>query len=271
MKPLVSIIMGAYNCEDIVSKGIESVISQTYENWEFIICDDCSKDNTLQILTEYSQKDSRIKVLHNEKNLQLAAALNNCLKVAKGKYIARMDADDVCLPERLAKQVEFLENHPEFAVVGSGVKVFDGEKVTSIRIPKEYPTKENVLYSPTFMHPTIMMRKEIYDELNGYTVSNRTIRVEDLDLWYRFYKKGFKGYNLQEPLLLYHETIEDYCKKRTLKLALMRVRTVFYGYRLLNVPLWKYYLILKPIISASIPNKIMIKYHQHKEKRAKGK
>lgn len=263
--------MGAYNCENTISKCIESVISQAYENWEFIICDDCSKDNTLQVLTEYSQKDNRIKVLHNEKNLRLAASLNNCLKVAKGKYIARMDADDVCLPERLTKQVEFLDAHPEFAIVGSGVKVFDGENVTSIRIPtKEYPTKENVLYGPTFMHPTIMMRKEAYDALGGYTVSKRTTRGQDWDLWFRFYKENFKGYNLQEPLLLYHETVDDY-KKRTLKAALATARTALYGYRLLNVSMWKYYLVLKPIISAIIPNRIMIKYHQHKEKGTEGK
>ena len=266
MKPLVSIIMGAYNCEDTISQCIESILSQTYKNWEFIICDDCSKDNTLKILTEFSEKDERIKVLHNPKNARLAASLNNCLKIAKGKYIARMDVDDICLPERLEKQVEFLENNPEFSVVGSAVNIFDGENIISTRKLKEYPTKSTVLYGPTFMHPTIMMRKEAYDALQGYTVSDRTIRGQDWDLWFRFHAKGFKGYNMQEPLLLYHETKEDY-KKRTLKTAFMYTRTALYGYRLLNVPLWKRFLAFKPILSAIMPSKIMIKYHKSKEKK----
>ena len=100
-QPLVSIIMGAYNCEATIEKCVESILQQTYKNWQFIICDDFSSDNTFDILKKYEDKDSRIIILHNECNKRLAASLNNCLKVAKGKYIARMDADDESLPQRL--------------------------------------------------------------------------------------------------------------------------------------------------------------------------
>lgn len=265
-KPLVSIIMGAYNCENSISECIDSVLAQTYSNWEFVICDDCSTDNTLSILKEYENKDSRIVVLHNEKNSRLAASLNNCLQVANGEYIARMDADDKCLPDRLEKQVDFLDNNPDFAVVGGAVNVFDGENVTGMRKPKEYPTAKNVLYGPTFMHPTIMMRKSCYEALGGYTVSSRTVRGQDWDLWFRFYAAGFKGCNLQEPVLIYHESASDY-KKRSLKAATMYSRTAINGYKLLKVPFWKYYLTLKPIISALMPARIMMKYHSRKLKK----
>lgn len=263
--PLVSIIMGAYNCEAFIAECIESVSAQTYSNWEFIICDDCSTDNTLNILKEYESKDSRIVVLHNEKNSRLAASLNNCLKVAKGEYIARMDADDKCLPDRLQKQVEFLNDNPEFAVVGGAMKIFDGKGITGVRKSKEYPTAKNVLYGPTFMHPTIMMRKSCYDVLGGYTVSDRTVRGQDWDLWFRFYAAGFKGHNLQEPVLIYHESADDY-KKRSLKTAIMCSKTAVIGYKLLKVPFWKYYLTLKPIISALVPADLMMKYHFKKQK-----
>ena len=107
--PLVSIIMGAYNCENTIYDCMESILKQTYENWEFIICDDCSSDHTLEILKKYEKNDKRIHILHNEKNMRLAASLNRCLEVAHGKYVARMDADDISMPDRLEKQVEFLQ------------------------------------------------------------------------------------------------------------------------------------------------------------------
>ncbi|MBQ8837144.1 MAG: glycosyltransferase family 2 protein [Clostridia bacterium] len=267
MKPLVSIIVGAYNCADAVGKCIESIIAQTYTNWELIICDDCSRDNTLEVLKKYSQQDERIVVISNPQNMRLAATLNNCLGVAKGEYVARMDTDDVCLPERIEKQVDFLENNPEYAVVGSAAKVFDGEKIVGVRIPKENPDLNNLLRGPMFMHPTIMMRKSCYDQLGGYTVAKRTVRGQDWDLWFRFFAAGFKGYNMQEPLIIYHESSSDY-KKRTLKTATMYTRTAIYGYRLVKAPIFKYYLAFKPIISAIIPTKLMVFYHK---KKAEGK
>lgn len=263
MKPLVSIIVGAYNCAEVVGKCIESIIAQTYTNWELVICDDCSSDNTFAVLNEYSKRDKRIVVIRNSKNLKLAATLNHCLSVSKGEYIARMDTDDVCLVDRLEKQVSFLENHSEYAVVGGAAQVFDGEKIVGVRMPKEHPNKNGVLYGPTFMHPTIMMRKSCYDALGGYSVSSRTIRGQDWDLWFRFFAAGFEGYNLQEPVIIYHESPDDY-SKRTLKTASMYTRTALYGYHLLKTPISKYYLAFKPIVSALVPKKIMMAYHTKK-------
>lgn len=257
---LVSIIMGAYNCEKFISKCIDSVLSQTYANWEFIICDDCSTDNTWEVLKQYQSIDSRIKPIRNDKNSKLAAALNKCLKNCCGEYIARMDADDICMRDRLQVQVNFLDNHQEYALVATSANIYDGEKVTSVRRLTEIPTKEDVILGPTFMHPTIMMRKEVYDDLGGYTVARRTERGQDWDLWFRFFAKGYKGYNLQEPYIQYHEIRSDY-KKRTMKTAKMYFQTALYGYKLIHVPFYKYFYALKPIVAVMMPRKLLDKFH----------
>lgn len=250
-KPIVSVIMGVYNAEKTVDAAIESIISQTYEKWELIICDDCSEDSTWDHLNVYKNKDERIRLLKNEKNYKLAATLNRCLSIAKGKYIARMDADDISLSERFEKQVWILDNSG-FDVVGCAAKISDGNSIQGIRICKEYPEENDVLNGTPFIHPSIMMKKEVYDQLGGYTVSRRTIRGQDWDLWFRFFAHGYKGYNICEPLIVYYERKSD-LKKRTLKAAVGTSKTVYNGFRLLKVPYYKYYLILKPIISYFIP------------------
>lgn len=260
-RPLVSVIMGVYNAENRVSNCIESIINQTYTNWEFIICDDCSSDHTYQILKRYQHQDNRIKIIRNERNIKLAASLNYCLQEAKGHYVARIDDDDIAVPDRLEKQVDFLNNHPNYSVVGSNAKIFDGKKNAGIRYCKEYPTRTDVLFGPPFIHPSIMMRKDAYDLLHGYTVASRTKRGQDWDLWFRFYAAELKGYNLQETLIIYHESPDDY-KKRTFRRALGYTRTAIIGYRLLRIPAWKYVFSLKPIISFIVPEAIK-RYVRH--------
>ena len=252
--------MGVHNNETTIKRCIDSIINQTYENWELIICDDCSSDGTYDVLKDYEKKDDRIVLIKNKKNCKLAKSLNNCLAIAKGTYVARMDADDECLSDRIERQVDFLQENPDFAVVGGAAKIFDGEKIISVRKMKARPDKGDVIYGPVFMHPTIMMRKKAYDKLKGYTVLPRTDRGQDWDLWFRFFKAGFKGYNLQEPVLIYHESKNDF-KKRTMKTAKMYTATALYGYKLLKVPFYKYVFAFKPIISVLVPYKILNKLH----------
>ena len=157
-EPLVSIIMGVYNCENSIEAAIESILQQTYDNWELIMCDDGSTDSTYSIAIRYmEQYPDKIVVLKNEKNLRLAATLNRCLGAAKGEYIARMDADDVSLPQRFETQVIFLENHHEYDVVGCSAKIFDGKNINGVRVCKANPNKNDVLFGPPFIHPTIMI------------------------------------------------------------------------------------------------------------------
>jgi glycosyltransferase EpsE len=254
--PLVSVIMGIYNCSATLGRAIESILDQTYHNWELILCDDCSTDDTYEIAKAYSDRYSNIILLKNERNMKLAYSLNRCLDAAHGEYIARMDADDMNLPERFEKQVDFLEKHNEYAVVSCRSIVFDEDGDKGIRGESGSPDKYSMLKTVPFMHPTIMMRKSAYDKLEGYTVCKRTNRGQDLDLWFRFYEKGFKGYILDEPLYKYHESEKDF-KKRTVKTALGYIATKLYGFRLLKFPIYTYILALRPLVSALIPNRIL--------------
>lgn len=262
-QPLVSIIMGAYNEEKTLSKCIDSIFAQTYSNWEFIVCNDCSQDHTEEILNEYAIKDSRIRVLNNDKNLRLAESLNRCLEVANGKYIARMDADDISLPKRIEAQIEYLESHSEIDCVGCGMIVFDENGERGIRRYPKIVRKEVLLKMTPFAHPTIMMRKEVYDELNGYTVAKDTMRAEDIDLWIRFFEKGFKGYNIPDVYYKYHESKED-LKKRSLKAAIGTAKVYLKGYKILHFKKYFYLCALRPIVSAMLPNSIMNFYHNKK-------
>lgn len=126
MPKKISILMGIYNCASTLREAIDSILAQTYENWELILCDDGSSDDTLSIAQEYCKQDpERFILLKNEHNMGLNHTLNRCLSVATGEYIARMDGDDISLPERFAVQADFLNTHPQYALVSCPMIYFD--------------------------------------------------------------------------------------------------------------------------------------------------
>ena len=125
MSKKISVLMGIYNCSSTMEQAVASVQNQTYTNWELILCDDGSSDNTYEVAQALAAKDSRIVLLRNEKNLGLNATLNRCLAAATGEYIARMDGDDDCVPERFERQLDLLEHHPEFQITSCPMKLFD--------------------------------------------------------------------------------------------------------------------------------------------------
>ena len=262
-KPLVSVIMGIYNTAESLPQSIQSILDQTYTNWELIMCDDCSTDNTYEVAVAYAEKYSNIKVVRNEQNMRLAYSLNHCLKYAQGQYVARMDADDICFPERFEKQVEFLNTHKEYMVVGSALIPYDESGERAPRMIKEYPVARDMKRGVTFFHPTVMMRKEAYDALDGYYVSKRTRKGQDLDLWFRFYAKGFKGHNIQEPLLKYHESLEDYKKKRNISYSWDMCKTALHGFKINRFPIYLYPWIFKDLVSALVPR--WMRFMRHKK------
>ena len=187
--PKVSVIMGAYNEEKTLQAAVDSILAQTYTDWEFVICDDASTDATFKILTDYKNKyPDKFVILHNDENMMLAGSLNRCLENAKGEYIARMDADDISLPTRLEKEIEYLDNNPECAVVGTNVQFFnDKDGLGEIIRKTPDPTIYDIPKANPFFHPTIVMKKSAYNALNGYTATERTRRMEDIEMWYRFF------------------------------------------------------------------------------------
>lgn len=259
MGPLVSVIMGVYNGGDLLSRSIESILNQTYENIEFIICNDKSTDKSIDIINKYSRADSRISVLENNKNLGLPATLNHCLRYAGGKYIARQDADDISLPDRIKKQVSFLENSREFDMVGSDAYLVDeNENLWGIYGYAEKPTQYDLIRSVCHIHASIIVTEKMIRYLNGY--NEKAHRVEDYELFFRIYSKGFKGFNIKEPLIKVHYDEKDY-KRRKYKYRIIETRVRLTGYKALKLPLKAYIYILKPLIVGLIPNKLMHKYH----------
>ena len=188
MDPFVSVIMAVYNQEDYVKHAIESILSQTYGSFEFLIVDDGSTDDTTTICNKYAQEvSSRIRIFRNERNLGLTRSLNIGLISARGKYIARMDADDVSLPERLETQVTYLESHPEIGLVGSFYSEIDGIG-NIINTIVEFPVTPIIInwrlcFENPIAHPPIMVRKELLDRVDGY--DEKYAVSQDYDLFIR--------------------------------------------------------------------------------------
>ena len=271
MKKKVSIIMGVYNCEDTICEAIDSIVNQSYDNWELIICDDASLDNTFSLIENYKKiyKD-KIILLSNSQNHQLAYTLNKCLKYTSGDYIARMDGDDISIKTRLERQVDFLDNHLEYDLVGSQMYSFDENGDIGIIHAPEKPDKYTLRSNTPFCHATILARKYVYDALGGYNISKANTRCEDLELWFRFFKKGFQGYNIQEPLYKVRERRIDY-RRRSFKNSLKVVKVSFYGFKLLQFPKHYYVYLIKPIISGILPSFIMKKIRDSKMQMIKNK
>lgn len=203
--PLVSIIMSVYNGENYLAESIDSILNQSYKNFEFIITDDGSKDNSLSILKEYSKKDSRIKLIVNANNKGLIYSLNNMLNLSTGKYIARMDADDISLKNRIEKQVKFMEKNEKVSIVGSFYQAFKND-FTFIRkniktINDSEEVKVSLLFRNYICHPTVMIKKEIIDKYNlKYNFEDKG--MEDYGLWLKVTKIK-KIFILPEILLKY--------------------------------------------------------------------
>lgn len=264
----ISVIMGIYNCENTLPDAIESILKQTYTDWELIMCDDCSTDGTYAIAEKYQKENpEKIILIKNESNKKLAFTLNHCLQYAKGEYIARMDADDLSVPERFEKQVAFLEQNSEYQLVSTLMQRFSKEGLADIGEREEIPNKYSMLKGPPFNHATILTYKYVYDSLGGYTVEKRTERGQDYDLWFKFFAKGYKGYNMQEPLYLVREDINA-IKRRTPKVRLQVLKTTKIGYKMLGFPK-RYYIktALKTYLKCLIPSWMMAKYRKKQKEK----
>ena len=265
----ISILMGIYNCASTLKEAIDSILAQTYTNWELILCDDCSTDNTYEIAKHYQQQyPDKIILLKNEKNSRLAFTLNHCLEAATGEYVARMDGDDISVLERFEKQVAFLKSHPDIVLVGTAMQRFsDDGSLGAIAYCEEFPNKDTPYKKGlVFNHATILAYRSVYNELGGYTVSHRTVRGQDRDLWYRFLATGYKGANIKEALYLVREN-EAAIKRRTAKDRWISFQTEIFGYKLLH---YKWYRFIKPLVRLSkifVPTGVILKYREWQAKK----
>lgn len=267
--PKVSIIMGVYNCEHTVAAALDSMLAQTCEDWEFIVCDDGSTDGTYAAVEAYCQRyPEKFVLLKNEVNLKLNKTLNRCIDVARGEYIARQDGDgDYSVPDRLAVQVAFLDAHPEFALVSGTMVSFDenGEWGKTVSPPE--PAALDLLKESPFCHATCMVRAHALREVGGYSTGERYIRVEDYHLWYKLMKKGYRGYNMEKTL---YYVLEDAgaVQRRTFQNRyneFLLKREVMCGMNISRL-YWPH--VLRPLILYFLPEKLYEALHHWKMNRA---
>ena len=201
-KPRVSVILPAYNTERFIGEAIDSILNQTFRDFELIIISDGSTDLTPDIIKQYAKKDKRIRFFNNRKNRGLIYVLNMGLRKARGEYIARMDADDISLPTRFEKQVAYLDANPDVGLVGTVIEAFGIFMGHGTQRPQV--TLADFMTDNYVAHPTVMMRKSVIRQYN-FKYDPEYKHVEDYELWIRMVQVT-KIHNVMEVLLRYRVT-----------------------------------------------------------------
>ena len=253
--PTVSVIMGVYNQlnNEALYKAVHSILNQSFSDFEFIIYDDGSNEEGSDYINSLKDADERLSIISCKENNGLAFSLNECLKVARGKYIARMDADDVSLPDRFQAQVDYLEAHKDVSWCGCNAYLFDEEGIYGNRSMPAHPTVDDYLkYSP-YIHPTVMYRKTVLDECEGYAVEKDTLLCEDYEIFMRLKSLGFYGANLQQPYFLYRENANSF-KRRGLGRRIKESKIRFRSFKRLGILFPKgIFYVMRPIIGFFVP------------------
>ncbi|WP_347565960.1 glycosyltransferase [Pseudoflavonifractor sp. SW1122] len=262
--PRVSIIMGIYNCGKTLGEAIDSLLAQTYTDWKLIMCDDGSVDDTYSVAQRYVQQyPDKMVLLRNEKNMGLNYTLNHCLSVADGELIARMDGDDISVPERFEREVEFLDAHPKYAIVSSCMHYFDGEGIFRTGVGRGEPSLESIARATPFCHAPCMVRAEAYQAVNGYAVDEKRLRVEDWDLWVRMYELGYRGYMLDDPLYMMRDDRNAFARRK-FRYRINEARVTMSAVKKLKLSKKNYIWVLRPIIVGLLPKFIYDRLHRFK-------
>jgi len=249
---LVSIVMPAYNCEMYIAESIKSILTQTYRNWELLVLDDCSNDNTLQIIQELSQQDSRIKVLSNSKNMGVSATRNKGIGVASGEWIAFLDSDDIWRQDKLEKQIELSNRQSaNFIFTGSSYINSDGKAYKGV-----FEVPDKITYKKLRVHnviscSSVLIKKKYFESVQ---MENDDIH-EDYAVWLKILKSGVTAYGINEPLLIYRisKNSKSGNKFKTIKMTygvfrfigLNPIMSLYFTSRHLIASLWKYKKIYK--------------------------
>ncbi len=231
----ISVLMGIYNCASTLVEALDSLYAQTYQGFKVILCDDGSTDNTYAVAKDYAAKHDNIVLIRNERNMGLNYTLNHCLEYADTEYCARMDGDDVSMPNRFEKEIAFLDKHSEYAIVSTPMIYFDENGVFMRGSENvEEPLKEVFNYGSPFCHAPCMVRTEAYKSVGGYTIDVNLLRMEDYNLWMKMYIKGYRGYNLSECLYAMRDDKKAICR-RTMRARINGIKAHWIAYKELNL------------------------------------
>lgn len=203
--PAVTVLMPVYNGEAHLCEAVDSILAQTFTDFELIVVDDGSSDATPKILEDYARKDTRVRIVHNEQNVKIAASLNKGLMLARAPLIARMDADDVSLPERLAEQVRFMTVREAITLCGSFMRIYDTNELWSLPEENDY-IRARLLFWNSFYHPTVVFRKEEVLRLTDGYAEEASGYCEDYDLWIRLAEHSEVRFaNIPQALVRYRQ------------------------------------------------------------------
>ena len=210
--PKITVVMPVYNGEKYLDTAIKSILNQKFTNFEFVIVDDASTDNSVEIINSY--QDQRIKLIKNNVNLGIPTTRNKCLQESSGEYVAVLDCDDYAYPSRLAEQLEFMENNPDFGMVGSWVELIDeNDDLTGEVWNEDEPSQKipcRLLFHNYFAHSAVLLRRSALDtvKINGEIYRKDYPNAQDYDLWVRISKK-FKVWNIPKVLIKYR--VHSHC------------------------------------------------------------
>lgn len=250
--PGISVLIGIYNCATTLVEALDSLYAQTYQDFKIILCEDGSTDDTYAVAKAYAENHDNIVLLRNENNMGLNYTLNRCIEHADTEYCARMDGDDISLPTRFEKEVRFLDDHPEFAVVSTPMIYFDEYGEFKRGKGKGDIFINDFVHGSPICHAPCMARTHVIKEVGGYTVDNRLLRVEDYHLWCKVFSAGYKLYMIDECLYKMRDDRKAY-KRRTFRARLNEAYARHVGYRMIGLPVYYQIFILRPILVGLLP------------------
>ena len=245
--------MSVYNDEKYIGEAIESILCQTFNDFEFIIIDDCSSDESRSIISCHSKKDSRIIIHRNLNQMGLGYSLRKSIIMSRGELIARMDADDISVPERLDKQVHFFNKHANISILGTAAIDIDenGDKLRNRNVPITHEEIRQILpWANPMVHTSVMFRKADILKLGSY--SRGLPKLQDYELWFRAISKNFLFANLDEPLVFYR-TGENYYQKKSWSYRIEDVKIRWNGYKIINEKKIKRAGVIIPVLLGILP------------------
>ena len=257
----ISVILSVYNCANTLQQALDSLYSQTYQNFKIILCDDGSTDDTLKIAKKNACIHNNLFIIQNPQNMGLNYSLNHCLLYADTEYCARMDGDDVSLPMRFEKELNFLVSNPEYAVVSTPMIYFDADGDFRFGRGKGEVKKTDFLNGTPICHAPCMFRTDVIKAVGGYSEGDNLIRVEDYHLWFKVFAAGYKLFMLDECMYKMRDD-RNAKSRRKWKGRKNTFLLMNKGFRMIGLPWWAHIYSLRPIITYLLPECIYNYLHR---------
>ena len=257
----ISVLMGIYNCASTLVEALDSLYAQTYQGFKVILCDDGSTDDTYAVAKDYAAQHDNIVLLRNEQNRGLNYTLNHCLKYADTEYCARMDGDDVSLPDRFEKEISFLDQNKDYAVVSTPMIYFDEKGDFRSGRGRGKVTAMDFVYGTPICHAPCMARTRVIKEVGGYSVSKKLLRVEDYHLWFKVFAAGYSLYMLDECLYKMRDDRNALARRNWLTRR-NEAYVKHIGYKMIGLPWWYQLFAIVPITKYMAPMWVYRIFHR---------